>query len=372
MTNRQRALAVLNYKSTDQLPVVHFGFWYETLMKWHEEGHLTLEEAKGWVDGNKADRSISEKLGFDFNWYSCFHSQTSLMPAFERKVLEQMPDGSRKVLNHCGAIELEIDGAGSIPAEVGYTLKDRASWEEYYLPKLQYSEERIDFEALAAVKPPHERDIPLGIHCGSLFGEIRNWLGFEGVTYLYYDDEVLYDEIINTVGDLCYRVTERVLQSGVQFDFGHFWEDICFKNGPLVAPGVFEEKVGPHYSKITDLLKRYGVETISLDCDGLIDSLIPTWFENGVNTMFPIEVGTWKAEIRPWRETYGKGLKGVGGMNKNVFAGDFAAIDEEIERLKPLIELGGYIPCPDHRIPPDAKWENVKYYCDRLRSLQVD
>jgi uroporphyrinogen decarboxylase len=85
--------------------------------------------------------------------------------------------------------------------------------------------------------------------------------------------------------------------------------------------------------------------------------------------MFPIEVGTWDASIAPWREQYGKQLKGVGGMNKNVFAKDFAAVDEEIERLRVLIELGGFIPCPDHRIPPEAKWDNVQYYCEQMRKL---
>jgi uroporphyrinogen decarboxylase len=83
--------------------------------------------------------------------------------------------------------------------------------------------------------------------------------------------------------------------------------------------------------------------------------------------MFPIEVGTWNASIKPWREKYGEGLRGVGGMDKRVFTYNYAAIDAEIERLKPLVELGGYIPCPDHRIAPDAKWENVQYYCEKMR-----
>ena len=56
-------------------------------------------------------------------------------------------------------------------------------------------------------------------------------------------------------------------------------------------------------------------------------------------------------------------------MDKRVFARDYAAIDAEIERLRPLVELGGYIPCPDHRIPPDARWENIQYYCDRFRAV---
>ena len=107
-------------------------------------------------------------------------------------------------------------------------------------------------------------------------------------------------------------------------------------------------------------------DDIDNDCDGLIDALIPVWFENGVNTMFPIEVGTWNASIAPWRKEYGRELRGVGGMNKTLFAFDRAAIDGEVDRLRPLVELGGYIPCPDHRIAPDAKWDNVRYYCDRM------
>ena len=41
--------------------------------------------------------------------------------------------------------------------------------------------------------------------------------------------------------------------------------------------------------------------------------------------------------------------------------------DQEIERLKPLMALGGYIPCPDHRIAPDAKFELVQYYCEKMQ-----
>ena len=145
------------------------------------------------------------------------------------------------------------------------------------------------------------------------------------------------------MADLNFRVVKRILEIVSDFDFGHFWEDICYINGPLVNPNVFHEKVGPHYKRITQLLQQNGITTISLDCDGVIDSLLPTWLENGVNTMFPIEFGTWEASIAPWRKKYGKALQGVGGMNKNVFALGYSDVDKEIERLKPLIELGGYI-----------------------------
>ena len=213
-----------------------------------------------------------------------------------------------------------------------------------------------------------ERDYPYGLHCGSLYGQIRNILGLEGSCYLMVDDKPLFDEIVNTIADLSYQGIEAVLNTGAKFDFAHFWEDICFKNGPLISPAIFAEKLGPQYRRITDLLKVHGIDLVSVDCDGLIDSLIPTWVSNGVNIMFPIEVGTWHANIRPWREKYGHELRGVGGMNKVAFARDREAIDAEIERLKALVDIGGYIPCPDHRIAPDAKWDLVHYYCDQMHA----
>ena len=44
MNNRQRTLAILNYQPYDRLPIIHFGFWRETLVKWADEGHLTRAE----------------------------------------------------------------------------------------------------------------------------------------------------------------------------------------------------------------------------------------------------------------------------------------------------------------------------------------
>jgi uroporphyrinogen decarboxylase len=367
MTNRERALAVLNYKPYDRLPIVHFGFWTEALQQWCREGHLKPEELNGCHDRSPAEEAIIKRLGFDFNWQPNYGVSAGLSPGFESKVIEELPDGSKKVLNGDGLIILQKEGAGSIPAEVGHLLKGRKEWEELYLPKLQFSEKRVHKAWFEAVKDDTGREIPLGLNCGSLFGSIRGWLGVPGLSYLYADDEELYTEIIDTVGNLAYKCNEAVLATGAKFDYANFWEDICFKNGPLVNPKVFDAKVGPHYKRITELFNKHGVHIVSLDCDGMIDALVPTWINNGVNTMFPIEVGTWDASIAPWREKYGKELRGVGGMNKNVFARDYAAVDAEIERLKPLVALGGYIPCPDHRIPLGAKWENIQYYCEQMR-----
>jgi hypothetical protein len=381
MTLRENVNAILHYKTYETMPIIHFGFWTETLLKWASEGHINRDEAISWTDRSEADISIGKKLGFDFSWSQTFKPCYNLNPPFPRTILEEKDDGTMKLINEDGVVVIEKRGVVSIPTEVDHFFKGRKEWDEEFKEKLQYSAQRylnspvpakdcmltLNKGGMVYLLDRDNRKTPLGLHGGSLLGFIRNFVGVENLSYLTVDDPDLLQEMIDTVGDLNYRVIESVLKTGAQFDYLHFWEDICFKNGPLVNPALFEESVGPHYKKITDLAASYGIDIISVDCDGLVDKLLPIWLENGVNTMFPIEVGTWNASIAPWREKYGKDIKGVGGMNKAVFSRDYAAIKEEVERLKPLVELGGYIPCPDHRIGLDAKWENVQYYCELMR-----
>ncbi|MHB1485003.1 MAG: uroporphyrinogen decarboxylase family protein [Saccharofermentanales bacterium] len=374
MNNRERSMAILNYQDYDGMPLIHFAYWTEVLLKWKMEGHITDADISDYSSyPNYVSKIIDRKLGFDYCWWFATYNRhlglSLLYPLFEPEVLEITASGLKKVINPEGMIQYVKDGVGCIPSNAGSLLKGRKEWEELFLPKLKSMPERLDMDELEAMKKNEWSICPKGLYCGSLYGSVRNWLGVEGVSYLYADDEELFREIIDTIGDLCYKMTEMVLSTGIRFDFGHFWEDICFKNGSLINPIILREIMGPHYTRITGLLKKYGIEIISLDCDGKIDELLPVWLDCGINTMYPIEVGTWNADIKPWREKYGREIRGVGGMDKRVLAVDYAAVDKEIERLKPLVELGGFLPGIDHMITPDAIWENVQYYCDRMKRV---
>lgn len=373
MNNRQRFKAVLNYEEYDRMPVVHFGFWKELLERWVSQGYLKPDLLVDYKDACPADKEIGDMLGFDFNFFTTYQDLSgfsALWPPFETMRIKDREDGSYEYRNEDGAYVLQKEGLRSIPAEIGHTLVDRASWEEHYIPRLQFNDERFDYSVLEKLAVESAtRTEPLGVYCKSMFGHFRNWMGIVGISYLYVDDPELYDEIISTLGNLAFNITERALKAGVEFDFAHFWEDICYKNGPLISPALFKEKAGPIYKRITHLVNQHDINIVSVDCDGMIDALIPTWIENGVNTMFPIEVGTWDASIAPWREKYGTELRGVGGVNKHVLSQDKAAVDNEIERIKPFVDLGGFIPCPDHRLAPNAKWDLVKYYCERMKQV---
>ncbi len=382
MTHRERALAALNEQSYDRLPLVHFGFWAELLKKWRDEGHLTEAEGANAGDVRPEQSAVTRKLGFDFNWHWLMMPATSLRPGFEIETIKAFPDGTVHRRNQDGVTVMQSPGNISIPGEIDHLLTGRASWEEHYKSRLRWDPARVEHANVFTGADPlrfdrggmeflreGRGDFLRGIHLGSMIGRLRDITGIVGLSYLLVDDEPLVDEMLEAMQDLSYRCAEHALARGARFDFAHFWEDICYKSGPLVSPAVFAAKAGPGYRRITELFARHGVDLVSVDCDGKIDALIPTWLENGVNIMFPIEVGTWEASFLPWRERYGNAIKGVGAVDKRVFAKDRAAIDAEIERLRPMVEAGGFIPCPDHRLPLEAEWDLVRYYTDRMRGI---
>lgn len=365
---------ILHYRDADRMPAVHFGYWAELLGEWAEQGHITEEMAlAARADSSPAQRELDKIIGWDCNWANTVGASNGLMPSFEHKALETLPDGSVRVLTKKGVIERVKPGIVSIPSEDDYLLKDREAFETLFKPKMQFSAERVNAERLKkSFAERYSCDVPVGLHLGSIMGEIRDITTVMGMSYLIYDeDEELFADIVDTYADMQYKCAEAVLELGLPFDFAHYWEDICFKNGPLLSPSLFDELCAKHYKKRNDLCRKHGIDIISLDCDGVTDALITTWLENGVNVLFPIEIGTWGDQFEPARKKYGESILGVGGMDKTAFRKDKAAVDAEIERIKRLSSMGGFIPCPDHRIMPGSRFELVQYYAEEVKKIRL-
>ena len=372
MTNRERALNLLHYKPVDRMPAVHFGYWHELLIEWAEQGKIPMEIARRYGDSNAADRELDRLIGWDFNWQHIVGAHMGLKPGFEYKVLEVLPDGTQRVQNGAGLIEKIKPGVTSIPSEDDYLCKDREAFETLYRPKMQFDPTRVPVDYFKSFNETRDYDSPIGLSLGSVLGEIRSMVSVMGMSYLIYDeDEDLFADFVDAYAEMQYQCVKTILETGAKFDFAHFWEDICFNSGPLLSPEIFRELCAKHYKKRTDLCHQYGIDIISLDCDGVTGQLLPVWFENGVNTMFPIEVGTWGDQFEPARKKFGPGMLGVGAMDKTVLREDKAAVDRELEKMRRLASLGGFIPCPDHRLMPGTKFELVQYYAEEIKKITL-
>jgi uroporphyrinogen decarboxylase len=96
-----------------------------------------------------------------------------------------------------------------------------------------------------------------------------------------------------------------------------------------------------------------------------VGSLIPVWIEAGVNCNSPQEVAAGN-DLPAYRRQFGRRMAYRGGVDKRALARGGQAIRDEIARLQPVIDAGGFIPGCDHGIPADVSWPNFVDYCRLL------
>lgn len=352
MNQRDLFNNIMHYGEFDRMPVWHWTGWPETMERWYSEG---------------LPRDADPLVYFDATWSTGFPVNLDIMPVFESEVLEET-ESYLLIRQGDGVIAQHSKKGSSIPHYVDFTFKDRSAWHEYE-KRLQPDPARIPENIDKIIEDVVALNRPIAVGTGSMIGFLRNWMGVENLAYTCYDDPELIGEVVDTYSSLICWSLDQILPK-VKVDMGWHWEDICFKSGPLVSPSIFRKYILPGYRRISDKLLSYGCDLHAVDCDGKVDDLVPIWLEGGINVMFPIEIGTWDADPMAFRKKYGKELRVIGGINKLVLERDRKAIDDEIERRKPLMADGGFIPIPDHLMTPGTPLDNYKYYLDRIRELR--
>lgn len=355
MTHRERFLACMHFQPVDHIPDHEFGYWSDTLVRWRQEG------LPAWVtDDGKADRY------FGFSPFPGGPPNLGIRPGFEYRLLEE--DDTHQIIIDGSGVKCMInkDGSSSIPKFLEFPIHDHASWDDFakrldYRDPARYPANWEEWKKSVAV-----RDYPLVVGGGSLFGWLRNWMGFEGIAIAAMEDPDWVEEMIEHLCVFICKTIERAVTE-VQFDAASLWEDMCYKGGPLISPRLFEKWMVPRYKRITDLLRANGCDIAFVDCDGNINQLVGLWLEGGVNCMFPLEIRG-GSDPYPIREKYGHEVLLMGGVDKTQLMGDKAMIRKEIDRLKPLVADGGFIPHVDHRVPPDVSYENYLYYLEVKRA----
>jgi len=350
----------MHFQPVDHIPDEEFGYWDETFKVWHEQG--LPEEIN--------DNAAAERY-FGFSARSEVPVILGLYPEFERKVIEETE--KYQIIMDTDGVKKKVfkDGTSTIPHYLEFPLKGRREWEEIFKPRLdaklkvRYPENRKDWEEIKARYNDPDWDKPVGISIGSLFGWLRNWAGFEGIAMMCYDDPELVQEMVSHLADLTCSVIKRSAKE-IRIDYGAGWEDMCFRQGPIISPKMVRKFLTPNYKRITDILRENGCDIIYTDCDGNINEMIDPWLEGGVNGIFPVEVAAGSDPIAI-RKKYKDKVVILGGVDKRALIAGKEAIKAEIKRIKPYVLEGGWIPHVDHRCPPDVTFENYLYYLDVKR-----
>jgi hypothetical protein len=341
----------MHYQPVDRCFNMEFGYWKENFTEWD------LFVKNGITNNREAD------IFFNFDIIRGESGLTWLHPAFEESVVEETST-KKLLMNRDGLLaEVPKDGHDTIPHYIKASIVTPDDWARCKEERMRIDDpaRTIDIAAIKA-RHPVDRDYPLGVHCGSMIGKIRDMLTFEGLAYACFDYPDMVEDMVETCCQLVEHALDQLLPH-IDFDYASGWEDICFKNGPIVSVDFFRDVVMPRYKRISKRLRAHGIDIWYTDCDGDVRPILPYLLEGGINCLFPFEVNGCAHPAELLNE-YGKDLRIMGGVDKIQLGKGPDAIKAYMETLAPLVERGGYIPFCDHRCPPNVTPENYLYYLD--------
>ena len=323
MTNRERFLSVLNFgKPLDRLPAVEWAMWWDkTIERWVREG----------LDPRLSGDGLYRYFGLDVHrqyWFQC--------------------------LDEC------------CPTPVSYGAPLILSSDDYRdLKPLLYPENRINkiLEEIRKGKAAHDKgDIVIWFSMDGAFWFPRTLFGIQNHFLSFYDEPVLYHQIINDMADFEIRQMEKIYEICTP-EFMTIAEDMSYNNGPMLSGDCFDEFLAPYYRRVVPFIRAHGTK-VFVDTDGDVTKMIP-WLKGvGIEGILPLErmAGVDVVSIREKHPD----LLLMGAFDKTVMKNGEVSMRAEFERLLPVMKQGGFIPGVDHQTPPDVSIENFRTFVSLL------
>lgn len=379
MNSREKFNAVMNFDDNSPNMKAEFGYWAGTIRTWFDQGLPRLQDIPDSVldgelvrgtlplhpeDDGLIDRNVLPYFKLD-SYLAKFPFDIS--PRLGLKIIKE--DSKERIyIDKFGITNKVSKECAGIPMILDYPIKNSKDFNDY---KKYYDDNprtRLPENWDNMVQYLKHREFPIRLG-GNPFGFsflARHLMGEVGYMTSLFDDPGLIKGINRFYMDYVKEYWSLILKD-IEIDCIIILEDMAYRSGSFISGEMFREFLSPFYIEFIDFLKQYNIKNIIVDCDGLIDELIPLWMEVGVNGMFPIEAVNDLVEIR---RLY-PGLKLLGGFDKrSLFAGSSReTIDREIDRVVSVTSKGGYIPHIDHAVSADVTWDNFKYYRLKLNEI---
>ena len=358
MNCRKRFQAILDYKKADALPVI-FVEPYEshTLKCWREQG---MPENTSPEDFLRLDR---------FNRENTLRISFGPIPGYEEKIISEDEQYMTKINYMGNTVVCRKEAPDMYYGHIGYPVKCRKDWlsykERFHACPERYGcpPEDMEISARDSVNPTHLCIFPFFMRLGFYA------MGLERFLTAFYDDPDLIHEMFSDWSEFILDVITPVLQH-VCLDVVSFGEDLAFKNGSHISPQIYREFWLPYQNKIVNEIKKAGVTNICMYTSGDCRPLLPLMMENGINLTWPLDQYS-NMDPMELRREYGKELRLVGGISKQILTKGPMAIDDRLDELMPLIREGGFIPAPDDMIPPEVPLKHVVCLIDKLRGIKL-
>lgn len=356
MNTRERFVGALTGQPVDRVPFMKvFGGDNAMLPQWEQE-YPGLREC------------IDELLQFEGGYRGWRTTPVNMDPSqpdpvqtleeTEDHLVQRGGDGTVSMIQKTGDYNVH---------QIDWPIKSMADWREYQAKHVQADDpSRFPANWAELVVEYNNRDYPLQLTHRGVYGFARNRMGDENMAYAFYDHPDLMHDLMDSYTDMCLEVWGKMVTE-VDFDLIECWEDMAYRSGSLISPKTFREFMTPNYRRIREFADQHNIPIILVDSDGYIEDLTEVMYESGVNALYPYEVQSGN-DVARVRERFPE-VGCVGGLNKQVMAEGKEAIDREMERARHLIELGRFIPGPDHFVLSDVTFASYRYFMESLREV---
>ncbi len=365
MSPRTRWLETVLYGQPDKIPFQPGGGRESTIRRWRQEGvpeNVVNFEEYAYRQAGGKEPWPETKEGFSVN--------ERMIPQFEEKVLEER-ERTIVVQDWKGNI-CEISNEYKVeylrnPIDfvtrrwISCPVETREDWEKMKKRYNPQDPSRLPGDAEARAQRLLRREHAVGFGFPGPFWQLREWLGFERLCMSFHDCPDFIEEMISFWQNYIATLLKKALTFVVP-DFIRIDEDMAYKGFSMISPAMVRRFLLPTWKCWINIARSSGCRVFLMDSDGYVGELIPIWIEAGINVCQPMEVAA-GCDIVEFQKKFGKAMAYIGGVDKRAIAAGGKTIDEEIQRIKPVIESGGYIPACDHGVPADVSWKDFVYYC---------
>ena len=359
MTSRERFIASLRCRPVDRFFRYEHGPWPTTRERWISEGY-------------PSDARFESHFGMDplvRIGINSGYTNSPYHPQFENRTIEDTAE-YRVYSDSDGVVKKELKTARdtSMPQFIRFPVTDRGGWAAIK-SRLNPADARLRVGNIDRLKDAcAPADVPTMLPICGIFGHARNLFGDEGLAYVIFDDPVLLAEILdNWLGLYAALIAE--LTRSVRVDAVLIWEDMCYRNGPLISPDHFRQFMWPRYRDFIQAARQNGVAGILVDTDGDCRKMIPLFLEAGADALMPFEVQA-GMDVTQIRKEY-PSLGIMGGIDKRALAGSRDDIMREVDRVLSRFDRnGGFIPTLDHTVPPNVSLRQFQFYLECLRKYE--
>jgi uroporphyrinogen decarboxylase len=359
LTSQERIARVLKHQSVDRIGLFEV-FWRETAKKWSDEGHYAepgMASDHFDIDLRRSNGEITPPYATLFNMVGNLDAGNQVVE--ETETTKLVRDGNGALLRW------RKDQSGAAE-HVDFLVKKQADWEKHVRPGLvdkNLYERRIDFNLYREGRAKCARDRRF-FTCGVVgaFDQMSPVCGHENLLV----GMAMEPDWVREMCDLYVTATIEMLEilferEGLP-DGMWVWDDLGFKRRPFMSPAMYRDLLFPGHKRLFDFVHARNLPVI-LHADGLVESLVPSLIEAGLDCLQPIEVKA-GMDLLKMKKNFGEKLAFIGGMDaRELISNDLGRVQKELEAKLPAARAGsGYILQVDHSVSSQVNYETYSFF----------